>query len=102
MIEDLGTLGGDFARGRGVNARGDVVGESETAEGVWHAFLVRDGAMEDLGTLGGDNSYAFGINNAGRIVGLAETGAFNGDFGVPVYRAFVFRRGEMREIPVLE
>jgi hypothetical protein len=38
----------------------------------------------------------------GEVVGVADTGAFNSDFGVPVYRAFVFRRGEMREIPVLE
>jgi len=102
VIEDLGTLGGGFARARGINARGDVVGESVTAEGLFHAFLVRDGVMEDLGTLGGDTSQALGINEAGRVVGVTDTGAFNSDFGVPVFRAFVFRRGEMREIPLLE
>ena len=38
-ITDLGTLGGDFSRGYGINASGQVTGSSITASGAEHAFL---------------------------------------------------------------
>src|SRR5581483_11451846 len=67
-VQDLGTLGG-ASIAYGVNASGQVVGESGG-----HAFRYRDGAsMVDLGTLGGSESAAFGINSAGQVVGFAST-----------------------------
>ena len=74
-ITDLGTLpGGDESEARGINARGQVVGFSETASGEFHAFLWEDGRMTDLGTLpGGTSSSAFGINSRGQVVGESNT-----------------------------
>jgi probable HAF family extracellular repeat protein len=67
---DLGTLGGDHAWARGINDRGQVVGESLPPSGPIHAFLWQNGRMFDLGVLPGDNSSAaLDINNRGQVVG---------------------------------
>jgi probable HAF family extracellular repeat protein len=82
---DLGTLGGSNATARSINARDEVVGESDTAEqlGCWveggltyctyriHAFVWSDGAMVDLG-VPGQMSFATGINQRGDIAGVAD------------------------------
>src|SRR5215470_16992481 len=73
-VTDLGTLPhGFFSVARGINNRGQIVGDSET-NGLFqpHVFLVRRGPMVDLGILsGGDFSEATGINNRGEIVGFS-------------------------------
>jgi probable HAF family extracellular repeat protein len=76
---DIGTLGGSYTSGHGVNASGQVVGESDTNGAVaGHAFLWTPtipngstGTMQDLGTLGGTVSQAFGINDSGQMTGDA-------------------------------
>lgn len=88
-LSDLGTLGGSRSAAYGLNARGDVVGTSETAGGGAHAFLVRAGTsqMVDLGLPdGASSSDARGIDAAGNIVGnsIAPDG---------LSRAWVFRPG---------
>jgi len=93
---DLGTLGGYYSFAYGINASGQVVGNSEIdfPPTPTHAFLwdEKEG-MRDLGTLGGRNSYAFSINSAGQVVGCSntmsgETHAFlwtrGGDDGVSI------------------
>jgi probable HAF family extracellular repeat protein len=47
-MRDLGTLGGSFSVAFGINERGDIVGEAETAAGDIHAFLFRRGTMIDV------------------------------------------------------
>ncbi|HWX21348.1 MAG TPA: HYR domain-containing protein [Candidatus Binatia bacterium] len=74
-LTDLGTLGGNFSAPTAINNRGEVVGESLTTNGVYHAFLYRDGQMVDLNTLLPTNSgwelqSAQFINDANRIVGF--------------------------------
>ncbi|HSD38913.1 MAG TPA: hypothetical protein VLC92_15480 [Rhodocyclaceae bacterium] len=73
-LQDLGTLGGTYSSGRGINDAGIVVGVSSTAgDGAQHAFSWASGTMTDLGTLPGDGlSAAYGINNAGVIVGYSQ------------------------------
>jgi probable HAF family extracellular repeat protein len=72
-VVDLGTLGGRSSRATGVNDRGMVVGEAETAKGRLHAFAwTEGGGMRDLGDLGGGVSVANGVNEGGLVVGEAE------------------------------
>jgi probable HAF family extracellular repeat protein len=72
-VTDLGTLGGPWSAGFGVNNAGDVSGASQLLDHSQHAFFYRDGILADLGTLGGPASNATGINDNGQIVGSAAT-----------------------------
>ena len=79
-MQDLGTLGGNYACARGINNAGQVAGWSEVDASLWndHAFLKNPGQpMVTLGTLGGDESRAYGINDAGQVVGYAQDGLGN-------------------------
>ncbi len=77
---DLGTLGGTQSFGNGLNASGQVTGESfTTGDAADHAFLWKpttpggaSGTMHDLLTLGGTNSYGYGINAAGQVTGASD------------------------------
>src|SRR5215212_6193457 len=83
-MTDLGTLGGTQSFGNGLNASGQVAGESfTTGDAATHAFLWKpttpggaSGAMYNLGTLGGTNSYGYGINASGEVTGASDR---NGD-----------------------
>jgi len=81
-MHDLGTLGGtnhsNYAAA--INNAGQVVGEASAADGTYHAFLCRGGAMFDLNnwvhltTTNGPAGFlvllaANGINDHGQIVG---------------------------------
>jgi len=77
-LRDLGTLGGK--RGTttaAINARGEIVGDSQTTLPQFdggraiHAIVWSAGTLRDLGTLAAlEESVATGINDSGRIVGI--------------------------------
>jgi probable HAF family extracellular repeat protein len=77
---DLLTLGGTYSFGNGLNASGQVAGESNTTgDAATHAFLWKpttpggaSGTMHDLLTLGGTNSYGYAINAAGQVTGASD------------------------------
>jgi probable HAF family extracellular repeat protein len=72
-IVDLGTLGGSTSRAYGIDNFGRVVGESETASSVGHAFLWQSDHMADLGLMVGASdlaSVAYGISDAGQVAGF--------------------------------
>ena len=77
VMQDLGTLGGASSEATEVNARGQVVGWSDAADGGVHGFLWERGTLQDLGpieryTLTSPYSfgwYAANINDVGQVVG---------------------------------
>jgi probable HAF family extracellular repeat protein len=92
-MHDVGSLGGSFSQGFGVNSRGEVVGFS-LLEGdeIEHPFLWRRGALHDLGTLGGDNGEAWWINSLNQVVGRADL------TGSQSHHAFLWRNHEMKDL----
>lgn len=75
-VTDLGTLPGRqcYHGGGGINAQGDVVGASTTADHNTHAFLwTAAHGIHDLGVIGGDSSYAYAVNDRRQIAGQTDT-----------------------------
>jgi probable HAF family extracellular repeat protein len=72
-MRDLGTLGGTYSIAYAINEAGQVAGQSQTADGQWHAVVWENGEMSALDTLGGKYSAALAINDAGQIVGWSRT-----------------------------
>jgi probable HAF family extracellular repeat protein len=78
-ITDLGTLGGSFSEGRGINASGQVTGWSSTADGGTGAFLWDGISMFNLNDLIAPGSgwilgQGLAINDAGQITGSGTIG----------------------------
>ncbi len=90
-LTDLGTLGGWGSSPNAINENGQVIGQSVTADGQWHAFVWQNGTMTDLGTLGGSESYAYAINENGQVIGRALTA--DGQ-----EHAFVWQNGTMTDL----
>jgi probable HAF family extracellular repeat protein len=92
---DFRTLGGANGEALAINKNGLVVGDSDTAAGPVHAFVIDHLELKDLGTLAGfDNgSYARGINNEGDIVGESDS--------ADQKRAFLFTKGQLLELDQL-
>jgi probable HAF family extracellular repeat protein len=106
-LKDIGTLGGNFSEGRGINNMGEIVGGSNTvAGGIDHVFIYYRGAMRDLGAFEGQSSEGTAINDNGQVIGttgstgfLWQSGAFHllptlpgGTFNLP---AGINNRGDI-------
>jgi probable HAF family extracellular repeat protein len=111
-VIDLGTLGGTFSWGGGINNEGLVEGYSILLDGNLRAFLWRNGVMKDLGTLGGPNSAAALLpsrpSESAEVGGGSDTTTPdpNGEdycgFGTYLEcRPFLWRDGVMTPLPLL-
>ena len=97
QITDLGSLGGGFSQAYALNNKGQVVGDSITADGRQHPFLYSNGKMQDLGSLstipmpGQESGLARGINDSGQVVGQTNDSA-------DALRGFVYSNGVMQPL----
>jgi probable HAF family extracellular repeat protein len=90
-ITSLGTLGGNWSSATALNDLAQVVGVSDTASGIPHAFLWRNGRMIDLfAATPDDSSGAADINIWGDVV-ATSTGS-DGSHG------FLWRHGTLRSL----
>jgi probable HAF family extracellular repeat protein len=85
VLKDLGTFGGSQGQANDINEAGEAVGGAILANGLYRAFLWRNGSMTNLGTLGAA-SQAWAINSKTQIVGA--TGNTQSD-----QRAFLWENG---------
>ena len=99
VITDLGVLpGGTTSQAAGINASGQIVGNSDLTGGLTHAFLYTGGTMTDLGTLPrGGESYATAINDAGQITGWSSTTPAGYNYPIPDH-AFLYSGGLMTDL----
>ena len=97
-VSDLGSLGGTYSLGLGVNNSGLAVGLSHLPDNVSeHAFFGQElTLLQDLGTLGGRYSQASGINNLGQVVGSASL------LGDNLYHAFQWDGGAAPPLAALK
>jgi probable HAF family extracellular repeat protein len=93
-MTDLGTLGGKYSQGQGINAAGAVAGYSTLADGSYRAFLYSNGRMVSLGTLGANYSAAYALNDAGQVVGSSIT-------ATNLWHAFLYSAGKMLDLGTL-
>jgi len=73
----LGTLGGANSKAWAINDAGIVVGDSDDAAEVQHAFRWEDSMVDIHPGIAEDESYATDINTAGVIVGIERVHATN-------------------------
>jgi len=88
VLTDLGTLGGHWSYGNGINNSNVIVGGSftDTADSIYHAFVTAGNLLTDLNT--NLNSSGAGwvlvearaINDAGQIVGVGTLAGVNHGF----------------------
>ena len=78
-LTDLGTLGGAYTLGFGLNNSGQAVGYSSTGQYSLNQDAFRTApnrsinpSMDDLGRLGGTLGVAYGINSSGQVTGFSE------------------------------
>ncbi len=94
QLIDLGTLGGLTGQASGINDAGEIIGQSDNAQGIRRAFLYYNGVMTELGTLGGTESRASDINASGSIIGSAST-------STNARHAFLYENGQMFDLGTL-
>ena len=97
-VSDLGSLGGTYSLGLGVNNSGLAIGLSHLPDNVTEHAIFGQGLTlpQDLGTLGGGYSQAYSINNLGQVVGSAS---LSGDV---FYHAFLWEGGATPPLSVLK
>ena len=97
-VSDLGSLGGMYSIGLGVNNSGLVSGFSHLVGNVSEHAIVGQALTlpQDLDSLGGSYSQAYSINNLGQVVGSATL------LGDTVYHAFQWNGGAAPPLAALK
>jgi probable HAF family extracellular repeat protein len=97
-VSDLGSLGGTYSIGLGVNNSGLVSGFSHLVGNASEHAIVGQALFlpQDLDSLGGSYSQAYSINNLGQVVGSTTL------LGDTVYHAFQWNGGAAPPLVVLK
>lgn len=92
--QDLGTLGGNYSVGLGINDYDQIVGYSTLpGESQSRAFFWQNGVMSQLaGPAGASEVYAYDISNTGYIVGTAA--------GPGTAKPYVWTNGVISPLPI--
>ena len=94
--QPIGSIGGSFSQGYGINNLGQVAGYGYTSSDAELHALFYDGTnTTDIGTLGGMYSAALGLNDFGRLVGGSY---LSGD---QYYHAFLYDGTTMQDLGTL-
>ena len=94
-LVDIGTLGGTYSEGTGINDLNEIAGVSSVkGSSLNHLFLYAKGHMSDLGTVAGESFVNAAINNRGEIVGSAINSAGAGS-------SFIYRGRSFEKIPLI-
>src|SRR5436190_3210282 len=88
VLTDLGTLGGDWSYGNGINNSNLIVGGSfiDAADSIYHAFSATGNSLTDLNSSVDSSGAGWvliearAINDAGQIVGVGSLGGANHGF----------------------
>jgi probable HAF family extracellular repeat protein len=92
---DIGTLGGTYSEGTGINDQNEIAGVSSvTGSSLNHLFLYAKGHMSDLGTVAGESFVNALINNRGEIVGSATNSS-------GLENSFIYRGHSFEKIPLV-
>jgi 6-phosphogluconolactonase (cycloisomerase 2 family)/uncharacterized membrane protein len=93
-LVDIGTLGGTYSVGTGINDHDEIVGVSSVAgSSLNHLFLYAQGHMRDLGAPAGASVAGAVINDRGEIVGSAVNAK-------GVESSFIYRGHSFERIPL--
>ncbi len=95
LMRDLGSLGG-YSAALSINNAGDIVGfSSESAFGVAHPILYRNGKMLTINPFGNPSNegIAWKLNDRGVVVGEAINGSFT--------NGFIYSKGAVTNIGTL-
>jgi probable HAF family extracellular repeat protein len=96
-ITDLGSFGGPYSDGYGINNKGEATGRSGVFP-IQHAFLYSNGSMKDLGALGtGTQSIGYDLNDSGQVSGHST---FRHDANAR-FRGFLYSDGLMTDLGTL-
>jgi 6-phosphogluconolactonase len=94
-LVDIGTLGGTYSEGTGINDQNEIAGVSSVAgSSLNHVFLYAQGHMRDLGGVAGESFINAAINNRGEIVGTATNSA-------GTESSFIYRGHSFEKIPLV-
>ena len=94
-LVDIGTLGGTYSEGTGINDQNEIAGVSSVAGSTLnHVFLYAQGHMRDLGGVAGESFINAAINNRGEIVGTATNSA-------GTESSFIYRGRSFEKIPLV-
>jgi len=93
-VQDLGTFGGTFAVGLGVNHLDQISGYYELSDGSDHTFFWNRNKWTDIGNLGGSFTYGYSMNRSAVVTGQSD---ISNDpdpvFGIPPFHGFQWSAG---------